>query len=103
MDDKTKNDINAVVTDQQHEAGEFPIGKVVHFSTVTHAFRGVLEAVTPSDYWLKRGTASIIHDTGDVSEYSTAKDSNARESEEVHRAAQIQIPRAAVAWKMVWE
>jgi hypothetical protein len=101
MNDATKNDINSVVTDAQHMAGEFPIGRVIHVSTVTHAFRGELEAVTPSHYWLKKGTVSIIHDTGDVTPYSKSKDSEARESEKVN--TRVRIPRGSIAWELEFE
>lgn len=101
MNDKQKQETNSVVTDAQHEAGEFPLGKVLHISTVTHAFRGVLEAVTPSHYWLKRGTVSIIHDTGDVAEYSKMKTAQAREMETV--VTRVRIPRASVVWELEFD
>ena len=101
MNDKQKQETNSVVTDAQHEAGEFPLGKVVHLSTVTHTFRDVLEAVTPSHYWLKKGTVSIIHDTGDVTPYSEKADSKARESETV--SCRVRIPRTSVAWELEFD
>lgn len=92
---------NAVVTDAELENGEHPIGKIVHFSTVTHAFRGVLEAVTPSYYVLRKGTVQLIALTGAMPEYTASEKSAGREVEEVR--TRVLIPRGAVAWSLVYE
>lgn len=94
------NEQNAVVTDAQLESGEFPLGRMVHISTVTHAFRGYLENVTPSHYILKKGTCEVIHDSGEVTPYSESATSKPREGERV--ACQVRIPRGSVAWEFCW-
>ena len=87
---------NAVITDDELERGEHPIGHVVHLSTVSHAFRGVLEGVTPSHYLLKKGTVEIVLSVGDLAKY-TAKSTPA-EAEKVLHA--VRVPRGAVAWEI---
>lgn len=94
------NEENAVVTDMQQEAGEFPLGRTIHVSTVTHAFRGTLKEVTPSHYILQKGTCEIIHDTGEVTTYSKSKVSTPREGEKVD--CEVRIPRGSVAWEFCW-
>ena len=94
--DKQKLDENTVTTDGELERGEHPIGHVVHVSTVSHAFRGVLEGVTPSHYLLKKGTVEIVLSVGDLSKYTAT--SAPAESEKVAHA--VRIPRGAVAWEI---
>ena len=96
--DKHMNENNAVVTDYQHEREEFPLGRLVHISTVTHAFRGTLKAVTPSHYWL--AAAVLVESTGEVAAY--AKSHKASEEGAVIKGS-IRIPRAAVAWELVFD
>lgn len=93
-----QNENNAVVTDSQHEVGDFPIGKVIHVSTVTHAFRGELEAVTPSHYWLKKGTCVFVHDTGSTTEYANSK----KGADEEVISVQVRIPRGAIVWEFLF-
>ena len=102
MTKKTDKEIlehNAVVTDMQNEAGEHPIGHVVHISTATHAFRGRLTAVTASHYLLEE--AQLIALTGDMAVYTKSSTSKPGEAgEPVHCA--LRIPRSAVCWELVW-
>ena len=101
---KNDQENNAVYTDQELQNGEHPIGRVVHLSTVTHAFRGVLRDVTTSYFILDNSKpAHIIHDTGEVSAYSKTGKTDAREMEEVNKSAEIRIPRGSVAWMLVWD
>lgn len=97
--DAVKNEANQVITDNENETGEHPIGKVVHMSTVTHAFRGRLVCVTASYYIL--ADASIVHDTGAVAAYRKNQRS-ASESEEEHIGDGVRVLRSAVVWCIVF-
>jgi hypothetical protein len=86
---------NAVVTDMELENNEHPIGRVCHLSTVTHAFRGKLRAVTASYYILEKGS-HMIGVTGNIEEFSKSPKFKAEEQGLV--ATETWIPRGAVAW-----
>lgn len=96
--DKQKLDENAVTTDGEHERGEHPLGHIIHVSTVTHAFRGVLEGVTPSHYLLKKGTVEMVQSTGDLTEYGPKSMSREAEAEKIPFA--VRVPRGAIAWEI---
>jgi hypothetical protein len=64
MEDKA---MAAVRTDYEAENGLIPVGKLVHIVTVTYAYRGILEQVTPSHYILK--DAFEVYETGDLQKY----------------------------------
>lgn len=94
--EKQKLEENAVITDGQLERGEHPIGHIVHLSTVTHAFRGVLDGVTPSHYLLRKGTVEIVLSVGDLASYGP----KTKPSEAETIAHAVRIPRGAVAWEI---
>lgn len=72
---------NAVAHDAGLESGEHPIGELVHISTVTHAFRGVLREVTPSYYILDNARpVALVDSTGAFAGYF-AKPLAAREGD----------------------
>ena len=96
---KQVNEHNAVITDMESEAGEHPIGKTVHISTVSHAFRGVLLAATPSYFILEKG-CEIVLSTGEVGAYSAKKDSHASEAEKVN--TEVRLLRSAAVWCLVY-
>ncbi len=83
----------AVELDGELERGEHPIGKTVHLSTVTHAWRGKLLTVTPSYYMLEEG-AVMVGNTGDIGAYDL---SNGEEQSEPVKF-EVRVLRAAVSW-----
>jgi len=91
---------NAIATDYEAEHGLHPKGKLVHFSTVTHAWRGVLAEVTPSDFILAAG-AVLVDSTGEIGGKTgyAAKRSGTEEGMPV--AFEVRVPRGAVAWLIV--
>lgn len=98
---------NAVVTDYELERGEHPIGRLVHISTVTHAWRGVLEAVTTSYYVLStEHPVALVDSTGAMADYLTKPEVASQGDEfappKKGRRPTIRIPRAAVAWVISW-
>lgn len=97
---------NAVVTDYELERGEHPVGKLVHLSTVTHAWRGVLEAVTPSYFVLSAShPVALVDSTGAISDYlvDPTKCSEGDEFKPTKgKRATVRIPRAAVSWLVSW-
>jgi hypothetical protein len=97
---KSINENNAVVTDMELENNEHPIGKVCHFSTVTHAFRGKLVAVTASYMILPPGS-EFVPLTGDIGVYSKSSKAKASEAFEVCHT-EIRIPRGSIAWMLVF-
>lgn len=97
---------NIVVTDYELERGEHPIGKLVHISTVTHAWRGVLEAVTPTYLVLSsEHPVALVDSTGAMRDYlanpKVASDGDEFEPGKGKRPT-IRVPRAAVAWMVAW-
>ncbi len=100
------SEINAVVTDGELERGEHPIGKLVHISTVTHAWRGVLKEVT-SSYFILDGneTIALVDSTGAMGNY-LADPTEVREGDSFKpgkgKKPSIMIPRGAVAWMIAW-
>ena len=99
MTPKQTNEHNAVITDMESEAGEHPIGRVVHICTVSHAFRGVLTAVTPS-YFIFAPGSEIVLSTGEVEAYSGDPKSTAREAEKV--LTEVRLLRSAAVWCLVY-
>lgn len=106
MNDKQRNEMNTVVTDYELERGEHPVGKLVHLSTVTHAWRGVLEVVTPSYYVLSAShPVALVDSTGAISDYlvDPTKCSEGDEFKPTKgKRATVRIPRAAVSWMVSW-
>lgn len=100
--------INRVVTDYELERGEHPIGKLVHISTVTHAWRGVLEAVTPSYYVLSaEQPVALVDETGAMGSYLTdpkgGNDSDVYVPPKKSGArATVRVLRSAVSWLVSW-
>jgi hypothetical protein len=82
MNNRERTNQNAVTTDSELEAGGHPIGKICHISTVTHAWRGTLAAVTAS-YYIFDATKPIalVDSTGAMSEYLSDMNA-AREGDE---------------------
>ena len=85
-----------VATDAQLEREPHPIGHLMHYSTVTHAWRGVLEAVTASDYVLAPG-ASLFRETGPMADYSPRTKPDDGDGEVPYR---VRVARGAVAWSV---
>ena len=99
--------IQAVMTDGELERGEHPIGKLVHLSTVTHAWRGTLLAVTPSYYVLdSSGPVALVDSTGAVGEYLAAptavREGDAYTAPAKGPRATVRVLRAAVSWMVSW-
>jgi hypothetical protein len=92
---KQRNLENAVIADAENTSGEHPVGRVVHLSTVTHAWRGKLEAVTASYYIFEPG-AELILSTGEIGAYGTSETSRPVEGEKC--PARVRVLRGAVAW-----
>jgi len=102
MNDNEKNQRNAVISDGEWERNEHPIGKVVHLSTVTHAFRGTLLAVTPSYYVLDDAReVTLVDSTGAFGEYLGTLTAG-REGDTYHpkktKNPTLRILRGAVSW-----
>lgn len=62
-----KDEKAAVRLDLELEEGILPIGRMVHLTTVTFAYRGKLVAVTPSFYVLE--DAVNVFETGALKDY----------------------------------
>lgn len=98
---------NAVVTDYELERGDHPIGKLVHLSTVTHAWRGVLAAVSPSYFiFSNEHPVALVDSTGAMGEY-LAEPKAASPGDEFKPGKKgtnptVRVPRAAVAWLVSW-
>lgn len=76
---KNKQENNLVAVDLMLELGEFQIGRTYHISTVTHAWRGEVVALTPFAVYLKN--ARLIALTGDTSVYSQRADAEPTEAD----------------------
>lgn len=103
MTNREKNEHNAVVTDGELDHNEHPIGKLVHLSTVTHAFRGYLLAVTPSYYILDENRPwALVDSTGAMADY-TKNMSRASDGDHVKAGSGVcpRILRGAVSWMLV--
>lgn len=92
----------AVVTDYELERNEHPIGKIVHLSTVTHAWRGKLLEVTPSYYVLdSEEPVSLVDSTDAIGAY-LSKMTAAREGDTYKPKKSgnptVRILRGAVSW-----
>ncbi len=107
---KDSDDVhNAVLTDYELERGEHPVGRLVHISTVTHAWRGHLAAVSPSYYILDpTKPVAMVDSTGGIGEYLSSP-TQVREGDAFNphpkkkdQSPTIRIPRAAVAWLVSW-
>lgn len=96
---------NAVVTDYELENGEHPVGKLCHISTVTHAYRGYLKAVTPSYYMLDTSREIVlVGSTGELGAYAkTAKAGDARDVIPPDTLDASLIPRSSVCWIISWK
>lgn len=93
---------NLVVTDMELELNIHPIGKVVHLSTVTHAWRGTLLSVDSTYYVLDASKpVALVDETGPMAEYMTSMtkvyQGDAFEPGK-KTAPTVRILRAAVAW-----
>ena len=98
---------NAVVTDYELERGEHPIGKLVHISTVTHAWRGILEGVTPNYFVLSaEHPVALVDSTGAMGDYLAnpvvASQGDEFTPSKKGKRATVRIPRAAVSWLVSW-
>jgi len=109
IDEKQRDEDLAVVTDGELERGEHPIGRLVHISSVTHAWRGVLETVTPSYYLMSREhPVALVETTGPMGEYLN-KPTMVRDGDELRpkeggiSPARLRVPRGAAAWMLDWE
>ena len=107
---RTDDDItNAVVTDYELEKGEHPIGSLVHISSVTHAWRGVLIAVTPSYYILDNNRPfALVDSTQEMGKYLANPTAGSpgdafTPKEGTKSKPTIRVPRSAVAWIISWE
>ena len=106
MDINTKREQhNSVVTDGEEERGEHPVGKVCHISTVTHAWRGTLLAVTPSYYVFDPSKEiALVDSTGDMGSYFSAMtvvrdgDLYKPTKKTEGKNPTIRVLRAAVSW-----
>ncbi len=104
---KSKTDeYNSVALDYELERGEHPIGSLVHLSTVTHAWRGVLREVTPSYYVLSpEHPVALVDSTGAMADY-LSNPAVASQGDEWKpgkgKRPTVRIPRAAVAWLVAW-
>lgn len=63
MNNATKDEVRAVVTDQELAEGVFRLGSKYYVRTPTYAYVGVLEAVTPMVFVFAVGSATVF-DTG---------------------------------------
>lgn len=110
MKNKDKHEMNAVVTDMDYEKGIHPIGQLVHISTVTHAFRGVLLSVDSSYYVLDTrhpvGIA-LVDSTGAAGEYFSAptavRNGDAFDSKKSKKKFEFRVFRGAGSWMGSWE
>lgn len=94
---------NAVVTDGELERGVHPIGKVVHISTVTHAWRGTLAAVDSTYYVFDASKPiALVDSTGSMSDYlgdmKQANDQDVFTPKAKKPAPVIRVLRAASVW-----
>lgn len=94
-----QTDNNRVATDAELERGTFQIGRTVHLSSVTHAYRGTLESITESVFVLKN--AHLVESTGPLDQYAKTKKAS-EESPEL-KGVTIFISRGALAWGMQWD
>ena len=97
------NDLNAVITDRELERGEHPIGKLVHISTVTHAFRGVLKEVTASYYILDSlEPVALVDSTGNFADYladpQAVREGDLFKPNKKKAPPTVYILRGAVSW-----
>ena len=80
------------------EADEHPLGLLIHVSTVTHGWRGILVHVSETHYYL--AGAHMVNGTGKIADY--VKAGLAGGSEESPKLPGLaRIPRGAVAWEFV--
>jgi hypothetical protein len=95
--------MNAVMTDWEKENGLCPEGRLVHVSTVSHAFRGRLKLVTPSHYILERNAVlvALTGQTGGKEGYAATQ--VGQEEDQPIEKAEVWIPRAAVSWMLVFD
>jgi hypothetical protein len=102
--------MKAVALDSELEKNEHPIGRLVHLSTVTHAWRGVLAQVTPNYYVLDSAQPVALVDTAGptMSEYMT--DHLAVREGDLYTPPKkakdvvptVRIKRDAVSWLISW-
>jgi len=104
MTHKIDEAMNRVATDYELERAEHPIGQLVHLSTVTHAWRGRLAAVTPSYYVLDNtAPVALVDSTGGIAEYLAAPKAGETVAPPKRGSGPtIRIPRGAVAWMVSW-
>ncbi len=98
----TDEEHNAVVTDGENERGEHPIGKKVHISTVTHAWRGTLLAVTASYYILDASKPiALVDSTGKMGDYMKTMKAVTEGDEHIPGKTErpvIRVLRGACSW-----
>lgn len=93
-----KNEMQVQTDAELTKDAEHPIGREVHISTVTHAWRGILKHVTPN-YFVFESGAVMVGDTGDVSAYlKNGKKWTAGQEESEPCAKVVRVLRASVAW-----
>lgn len=97
---RDKRTDNAIATDYEKEQGLLPEGKLIHFSTVTHAWRGVLAYVTPSDFVLAPG-AVLVDSTGEIGGPKGYATTRTGSEEGTPVDFEVRLPRGAVAWLIV--
>jgi hypothetical protein len=106
--DMNPAEMAAVVTDYENENGEHPVGKLVHLSSVSHAWRGVLKEVTSSYYILDGNKPfALVESTGPMGEYlsnpTAMREGDGYEPGKKGKKAHIRVPRGAVAWMVVFD
>ncbi len=81
-----------------NDDNEHPIGQRVHISTVTHAWRGTLLAVT-KHYYILDADAVLVESTGPAEKY--AQDRKADKESAGLPGVQVRCLRGAIAWMWV--
>ena len=94
---------NSVTTDYELERGEHPIGRLVHLSTVTHAWRGTLREVTPSYYILdSTKPVALVDSTGGMSTYVATPTAGSEGDSIAPGTHTVRVLRGAVSWMVSW-
>lgn len=116
MEEKKKSmaqktlEINSVITDQELERGEHPIGKYVHLSSATHAWRGTLLAVTTTYFVLDPDRpVALVDVTGPIGAYlktgvgGSVEDAFDAKMKPAIGKPVVRVPINAVCWMISWE
>lgn len=107
MTDEDRNTYNSVTTDYEKERGMHPLGKLVHISTVTHAWRGILLDVTPSYYILDPDqNVALVDSTGEIGTYLenpvVAREGDVHKPKADSKRPTVMILRGAVSWMVAF-